>query len=217
MLTILTGPDFGVFDALNEKTDTPTADTQDAPLYFEEPSPEFLLPRSIEMFPSFTEVDFHLLQYYTEKLSSCMANADGFWNPLRVLIIPRMLSSTVLFYAVSACAAQHQSMLCAQERKSEFESLATLRYVRSLSALTKLMPSVYESFATSGTAEQWLDENVLLTSIFMCKFEIIKDGMATWRRHLKGIGPLSDHLQSKYPDAMTDTLRFARSLYVPGV
>ena len=168
----------------------------------------------LHMFPQLAGSDYQLLQYYTEKLSSCMANADGIWNPLRILIIPRMVSSTLLFHAVSACAAQHQALYVGA-RKVEYEHLATSHYVRALLALTKHIPSVYESRGAEETPDKWINECVLLNSIFLCKYEIIKNGVAIWRSHLDGIEPLSEHLRLKYPNSMKDTLRFARSLYLP--
>ncbi|KAF4995841.1 hypothetical protein FDECE_12673 [Fusarium decemcellulare] len=125
------------------------------------------VPSSLSMLPELSTLDIRLFQYYVEKLSSRLANADGFWNPLRVLVIPRMCSSIVLFHAACAGSALHMARFSSEDVE-RYDRLARLHYVQALSALKNLIPTLNQAQAATDKSMLDLDEIALLTSIFLC-------------------------------------------------
>ncbi|KAF4458443.1 hypothetical protein FALBO_14823 [Fusarium albosuccineum] len=168
------------------------------------------VPPSPGMLPELSTLDIRLFQYYVEKLSSRLANADGLWNPLRVLVIPRMCSSIVLFHAACAGSALHMARFSSEDVE-RYDRLARLHYVQALSALKNLIPTLNQAQAATDKSMLNLDEIALLASIFLCKYEIIKDGMSIWRHHLDGVETLYTFLASKYRGSRHDTIEFAHN------
>ncbi|KAF4947685.1 hypothetical protein FSARC_13901, partial [Fusarium sarcochroum] len=139
----------------------------------------------LSLFTDHSHLDVQLFQYYIQNLSTRLTNADGFWNPLRVLAVPRMCSSSVLFQAVCAGSAIHMARFSSYDVE-HYDRVARLYYVQALSALKDLI-SVLEQQTASDSSYKELDGIILLTSIFLCKYEIIKGGMSVWRQHLAGV------------------------------
>ncbi|KAL7813403.1 fungal-specific transcription factor domain-containing protein [Trichoderma gracile] len=54
-------------------------------------------------------------------------------------------------------------------------------------------------------------EMAILASIFLCKYEIIKDGVENWRLHLRGIESLCQSLDADQAASMSETLAYVRS------
>ncbi|KAL6856559.1 fungal-specific transcription factor domain-containing protein [Trichoderma novae-zelandiae] len=54
-------------------------------------------------------------------------------------------------------------------------------------------------------------EMAILASIFLCKYEIIKDGVENWRFHLRGIESLCQSLDADQAASMSETLTYVRS------
>ncbi|KAL7785639.1 fungal-specific transcription factor domain-containing protein [Trichoderma ceciliae] len=54
-------------------------------------------------------------------------------------------------------------------------------------------------------------EMAILASIFLCKYEIIKDGVENWRFHLRGIESLCQSLDAEQTASMSNTLTYVRS------
>ena len=150
-----------------------------------------------------------LFQYYIEKLSGLLVNAVGYENPLQSLIVPRVLSSPLLLRTVCSVSALHRSSCAEGDEANKYQTEATRYYVWALSDLREHVPLLY------GKSNTGLLQTVLLSSIFLCKYEIIKDGVTNWRRHLKGIESLCQLLGDRDSfGPMTDIMEFARSLYV---
>lgn len=66
----------------------------------------------------------------------------------------------------------------------------------------------------AGVEDVEMAEMAILASIFLCKYEIIKDGVESWRLHLKGIESLCRSLSPEQTASMANTLAYVRSLYV---
>lgn len=67
--------------------------------------------------------------------------------------------------------------------------------------------------AAAGVEDVEMAEMAILASIFLCKYEIIKDGVESWRLHLKGIESLCRSLSPNQTASMNNTLAYVRSLY----
>ncbi|KAB5582955.1 fungal-specific transcription factor domain-containing protein [Coniochaeta sp. 2T2.1] len=146
-----------------------------------------------------------LFQYYVERLSGLLVNAIGHDNPLQSLIVPRVLSSPLLLRTVCAVSALHRSSY-AQDGETKYQTEATGYYVRALSDLREHVPFLH------GKNNSVLLQTVLLSSIFLCKYEIIKDGVTNWRRHLKGIESFCQLLGGDGSAAsIPDVMEFAQS------
>lgn len=156
-----------------------------------------------------------LFQYYVERLSGLLVNAIGYENPLCSLIVPRALSSSILLEAVCAVSALHRSSHAEGDERTTYQAEATGYYVRAMSDLRDLIPQVSSSRDDTMPLDSGQLEIALLSSIFLCKYEIIKDGVHDWRRHLQGIETLAQLLGGDASTAsMPDILRFTQSLYV---
>ena len=147
-----------------------------------------------------------LFHYYVARLSGLLVNAIGYDNPLQSLIVPRATSSQLLLHTICAVSALHRSHYSAGHDKTLDETRATGYYVRSLAALKELMPTI-------SPTDHPMVQNALLSSVFLCKYEIIKDGVSSWRRHLDGIQSLSRLLDKESQGCSARSLdRFANSL-----
>jgi hypothetical protein len=216
-----------------------------------------LMP-SLSAFSYLSTNEYFFLQYYLERLSNVLVNANSDTNPLKSLILPRIASSNLLLDAICATAAVHRSSASEKDR-SEYATMATKYYVRVLSAVRDLIPRVTNSKSNSGSVsgstststsngsrriefisdressptnsdssssystnknkrkiniEGDTAEMAILASIFLCKYEIIKDGIENWRLHLRGIESLCQSLDAEQTASMSNTLTYVRSLYV---
>lgn len=203
------------------------------------------------------------MQYYLERLSNVLVNANSDSNPLKSLILPRIASSNLLLDAICATASLHRSGDSDADR-SAYSNAGTRYYVRVLSAVRDLIPQVNNSNSKSlksgsssggggimmisdgestscsskgnrsnknssknsnknsknkrktaaGVEDIEMAEMAILASIFLCKYEIIKDGVESWRLHLKGIESLCRSLSAEQTASMSNTLTYVRSLYV---
>jgi hypothetical protein len=154
-----------------------------------------------------------LFQYYVERLSGLLVNAIGHENPLRSLIVPRVLSSPLLLQIVCAVSALHRSRCADGDERRTYQMEATGYYVRALSDLRGLIPHVPWPQGDTLPNDSRLLQIVLLSSIFLCKYEIIKDGVTHWRRHLEGIESFSQLLDGgAWAASMPDIMEFAQSL-----
>lgn len=171
------------------------------------------LPIHVGYFSNMSSIDWQLLQYYVEKLSDLILNGHAPQNPLRSVVLPRMASSPLLLQAVCSIAAQHRAN-SATEDKQQLQRMATGYYVRALSNLKEWIPYISWMQDTSTCMDSEAIELVLLISVFLCKHEIIKAGVANWRPHLLGVESFCQALEGSRGDSMTDTVKYARSLYV---
>ena len=216
---------------------------------------------SLSEFSYLSTSEYFYLQYYLERLSYVLVNANSRVNPLKSLILPRIASSSLLLDAICATAAVHRSSASEVDR-SEYATMATRYYVRVLSAVRELIPRVSSSSSGSGPvsgrtrdlltdgdasismddgddiagdddgsssskgkgkgkaknkrntaiADKDTAEMAILASIFLCKYEIIKDGVENWRFHLRGIESLCQSLDADQAASMSETLTYVRSL-----
>ncbi|KAK1255700.1 hypothetical protein MKX07_007959 [Trichoderma sp. CBMAI-0711] len=217
---------------------------------------------SLSEFSYLSTSEYFYLQYYLERLSNVLVNANSRVNPLKSLILPRISSSSLLLDAICATAAVHRSSASEVDR-SEYATMATRYYVRVLSAVRELIPRVSSSnksgsgsgsssvsgramdLITDGNEASPVDdgsdigeddagssgkgkgkgkikrskaiedkdtaEMAILASIFLCKYEIIKDGVENWRLHLRGIESLCQSLDEDQAASMSETLTYVRS------
>ncbi|KAL6790139.1 fungal-specific transcription factor domain-containing protein [Trichoderma sp. SZMC 28013] len=207
---------------------------------------------SLSAFSYLSASEYFFLQYYLERLSNVLVNANSFVNPLKQLILPRVASSNLLLNAICATAALHRSSANDVDR-SEYSTMATRYYVRVLSAVRDLIPRVTNSSSGTSSSELITDgresspvesessgdygnsnsngkgkiknknkrkviiedkdtaEMAILASIFLCKYEIIKDGVGNWRLHLRGIESLCQSLDPEQAASMSNTLAYVRS------
>lgn len=212
---------------------------------------------SLSAFSYLSTSEYFFLQYYLERLSNVLVNANSYTNPLKQLILPRIASSNLLLDAICATAAVHRSSANDVDR-SEYSTMATRYYVRVLSAVRDLIPRVTNSSggaSSSGSSrrrelitdgresspvesessgdygnsngkgkiknknkrkviieDKDTAEMAILASIFLCKYEIIKDGVENWRFHLRGIESLCQSLDAEQQASMSNTLAYVRSL-----
>ncbi|KAL7928470.1 fungal-specific transcription factor domain-containing protein [Trichoderma chlorosporum] len=203
---------------------------------------------SLSAFSYLSTSEYFFLQYYLERLSNVLVNANSLANPLKSLILPRIASSNLLLDAICATAAVHRCSASDVDR-SEYATMATRYYVRVLSAVRDLIPRVTngssgassrrrelitdgeESSPAESESSDYNDgkgkpknknrrrmiiedkdtaEMAILASIFLCKYEIIKDGVENWRFHLKGIESLCQSLDPEQAASMSNTLAYVR-------
>lgn len=225
---------------------------------------------SLSAFSYLSTNQYFFLQYYLERLSNVLVNANSDSNPLKSLILPRIASSNLLLDAICATASLHRSSASDADR-SAYSNAATRYYVRVLSAVRDLIPQVTNSSSkllkpgsssssgimmisegepspssskgsrsskngdknskrnsnknfnknsknkhkskAAGVEDVEMAEMAILASIFLCKYEIIKDGVESWRLHLKGIESLCRSLSADQTSSMAPTLAYVRSLY----
>ncbi|KAK1252285.1 hypothetical protein MKX08_003472 [Trichoderma sp. CBMAI-0020] len=219
---------------------------------------------SLSAFSYLSTNQYFFLQYYLERLSNVLVNANSDSNPLKSLILPRIASSNLLLDAICATASLHRSSASDADR-SAYSNAATRYYVRVLSAVRDLIPQVTNSSskllkpgsssstmmisegepspgskgsrsskhgdktskrnlnknfnknsknkskAVAGVEDVETAEMAILASIFLCKYEIIKDGVESWRLHLKGIESLCRSLSADQTASMANTLAYVRS------
>ncbi|PTB79861.1 hypothetical protein M440DRAFT_1347331, partial [Trichoderma longibrachiatum ATCC 18648] len=214
---------------------------------------------SLSEFSYLSTSEYFYLQYYLERLSNVLVNANSRVNPLKSLILPRIASSSLLLDAICATAAVHRSSSSEVDR-SEYTTMATRYYVRVLSAVRELIPRVSSSSSGPGSVsgraidlitdgddlnlvddrseigeddasssskgkgkgkannmrnrpieDKDTAEMAILASIFLCKYEIIKDGVENWRLHLRGIESLCQSLDADQAASMSETLAYVRS------
>lgn len=151
-----------------------------------------------------SSMDRCLLYYYTSRVSVVLVNVDSSSNPLRSVLLPRALSSPTLMDALYATSAMHAFM---SNQKAEFQNLSLFFYFKAINALRQSIASldVHQDPATL--------ETLLLTSIYLCKWEIISGGIH-WRAHFKGIQQLweADKLQSSLALMDPEAAAFIKSL-----
>jgi len=166
-----------------------------------------------EQVPSLSQRDWQHLQYFFYRLSYLVLNAHTSRNPLLYLAIPLLVSSPSLPPAICSTAAQHRANT-AEAGFCGWQLEATKYYVRALRSLKTCIPGV--SGFQNGTSyhEQQALETVLLSSIFLCKYEVIKDGIHNWRQHLAGIASCCDLLEQNSTYPTSEIAVYARSLYV---
>ncbi|OJK05337.1 hypothetical protein ASPACDRAFT_20131 [Aspergillus aculeatus ATCC 16872] len=121
----------------------------------------------------------HYLQYHMELGSKLLANLESADNPLRSLIIPRALSSSLLMKALCAVSATHCANRIAAH--SEAQTAATTYYIQTLNGLQ----SVLSEYPTG----RFPDEAILAVAL-LCKYEIVRGSVKQWVAHLNALQKL---------------------------
>ncbi|RAK99708.1 Zn(II)2Cys6 transcription factor [Aspergillus ibericus CBS 121593] len=159
-------------------------------------------PMPSRVFSHLSQLETHYLQYHTELGSKLLANLESDDNPLRSLIIPRALSSSLVLKALCAVSATHFANR--SRDKVEAQTAATSYYVRTLSGL--------QSTLAKYSAGTFPDETILAVAL-LCKYEIVRGSVKQWTVHLNalqklivargGVGALSE-----------DTREFVSGFYI---
>ncbi len=148
-------------------------------------------------------MESYLLQHYIEKTSYVLLNVDGLTNNLRTLVLPRVIGSSMLTNAIYATSSQHVYFY---SDNPEYHTEALTYYGKAAAALQHSIAS-FES--SSAIADQ---ETALLTSVFLCKYEIISGGLKLWRSHLRGLQKMLSYFRSHESRVSPDVASFVQSL-----
>jgi hypothetical protein len=146
-------------------------------------------------------IEDYLMKHYVEKLSTILINIDGPINSLRSISFPRIVASSMVTNALYATSACHLS-IC--ERKAEYQMVSIKYYNRASSALRHLISDLGPSLSVEQR------ELMLLTSIFLCKYEIISGEPKNWRPHLRGLQKMfniSRHIKSNISEEMVSYIQ----------
>lgn len=151
-----------------------------------------------------TMTERYLMHHYTNRVSAVLVNVDSPSNPLRSVLLPRALASPTLMDALYATSAMHAFM---GNRKAEFRRLSLAFYNRAITALRQAIANLDAQHDPAAI------ETLLLTSIYLCKWEIISDG-THWRAHFQGIRRLweTDKVQNSLAEMDSEAVAFIRSL-----
>lgn len=165
--------------------------------------------------PDISQADWEHIQYYVERLSGLILNAYTHLNPLRSLVVPRIVSSPLLLHSVCSISAQHRANQ-AVEGRTRLQTEATSYYIQALATVRERVSALSFLELDPVTPDAESLEVLLLSSIFLCMHEIIKSGVENWRQHLWGIESLWKFLERVSPGHMSETVLYSRSLYVFG-
>lgn len=153
--------------------------------------------------PQVSTLEGYLRQHYIERLSSVLVNVDGPSNSLRCVILPRALVSPMLMDAIYATSSLH---IFIWNKKSEHRISSLTYYNKAAAALHRLISNV----GAHSTVED--RELSLLTSVFLCKYEIISGGLSNWRSHLQGLQKMFGIFQQNQVKLSFETESFVQSL-----
>lgn len=148
-------------------------------------------------------LESYLLQHYVERSSSVLVNVDGPANSLRNIVLPRAGVSSMLMNAIYAVSSRHASN---SDSNAEFRVGALTYYGR---ATTALQDSLTAFHAETTIAER---EIVLLTSVILCKYEIVAGGYKNWRSHLRGLYKMLCTFEEKGAKISSEVVSYVQSL-----
>lgn len=144
----------------------------------------------------------YLLDHYIHRASVVLINVDGPLNPLRQVLVPRALISPTLMDALYAIAAYHV-FVCNDDPDMKARSLAYYN-----SAASRLSCLIRDTAVLSSGQDL---EILVLTTILLCKYEIISVG-PNWRQHLRGVQTMLDVYRNDLSRKAPETLSYAKSL-----
>lgn len=155
--------------------------------------------------PQASSVERYLLHYYTFKLSTVLINVDSPSNPLRSVLLPRAVTSPTLMNALYATSALHAFV---GNRDPDFRILSLAYYNKAVCALRHLMANLEPQRERADL------EILLLTAVYLCKYEIISGGVSNWRSHLQGIQQLFETsiCQENISKLAPETVAYVQSL-----
>lgn len=153
----------------------------------------------------FSPIQKYLMEHYVERLSSILINIDGPINSLRSISVPRMVTSPMLTDALYATSARHL-FIC--EGKAEYRTASFKYYNKASCALRDLI----DGLGSAVSVEQ--REIMLLTSVFLCKYEIISGEVKNWRPHLRGLHKMFRICQKNGVEISQEMVSYIQSLWV---
>ncbi|PYH43406.1 Zn(II)2Cys6 transcription factor [Aspergillus saccharolyticus JOP 1030-1] len=202
--TTTTPSDSGASDAyLLSADDTP--DKIDPMLEYssvETSSLVILAPTPCRILSHLSQSETHYLQYHMELGSKLLANLESADNPLRCLIIPRALSSSLLMKALCAVSAAHYANRTAAH--SEAQTAATAYYINTLSGL--------QSVFSKHPGGKFPDEAILAVAL-LCKYEIVRGSVKQWVAHLNALQRLVI-VRGGFSALSQDTREFLAGFYI---
>ncbi|KAL6242637.1 hypothetical protein RBB50_010283 [Rhinocladiella similis] len=145
----------------------------------------------------------YLLDHYIHRASVVLINVDGPLNPLRQVLVPRALISPTLMDALYAIAAYHV-FVCNDDPDMKARSLAYYN-----SAASRLSCLIRDTAVLSSGQDL---EILVLTTILLCKYEIISVG-PNWRQHLRGVQTMLDVYRNDLSRKAPETLSYAKSFF----
>lgn len=148
----------------------------------------------------------HYLSYYVGHLSKLLVMVDTASNPLRDTIIPRMTCSSTLLKAVCAVSACHLSQRSDNSFASRDGLLALKYYSQVLSSLAGFLTD-------HASIDRYSADIIVLTTAFLCKYEIIRGSTREWRHHLIGLMQLVKGLAMS-PNLSIEVRRFIQSFII---
>lgn len=153
--------------------------------------------------PDASEMERYLLHHYTSRMSSLLINVDSPTNPLRSVLLPRAVVSPILKDALFAVAALHVSV---GKDHPKFRTTSLAYYDNALSAFHHRITELQQR------PQRYDLEVLLLTAVFLCKYEIISGGTSNWRSHLQGVREMLEAFQSKHINLAPEATSYVRSL-----
>ena len=174
---------------------TSTSSADDSP-----PSPPSM---ALTIQPDASQMERYLLHHYTFLMSSILINVDSPTNPLRSVLLPRAVIFPGLKDALYAVAALHVSV---GKDDPEFRITSLAYHDKALTAFHERISQVLQK---PNRAEL---EVLLLTAVFLCKYEIISGGVSNWRSHLQGLKEMLEAFQSSNTKLATETTSYVQSL-----
>lgn len=134
----------------------------------------------------------HYLQYHIEQGSRLLANLENDDNPLRSLLVPRALTSSLLRKATCAMSAMHfsnraQDGFVARTAATNYY-IQTVRQLRGMLAGDSDSP-VAGTSGGGGVGGSTPDELILAVGV-LCKYEIVRGSVRQWAIHLDALRKL---------------------------
>ncbi|KAJ5554251.1 hypothetical protein N7513_004210 [Penicillium frequentans] len=160
-----------------------------------------VVPRPRNYISHLSDHESHYLQYHVQQGSRLLANLESDDNPLRSLLIPRVMSSPLLMRAVCAVSALH---LANRSQGYSAQTASATFYGRTLEGIRSVLVE---------SSPEALSDDTMLAVGLLCKYEIVRGSVKQWVVHLNALQRLiatRGGLSSMDPDAG----HFLRGLYL---
>ncbi|KAJ5977872.1 hypothetical protein N7501_001214 [Penicillium viridicatum] len=172
------------------------------------PGPDIDLDSSVAVIPQpqgyishLSTHETHYLQYHMEQGSRLLANLESHDNPLRLMLIPRAMSSPLLMKAVCAISALH---LANRTHGFGARTAAVKYYSGTLNGLRTALDKC--------STEVFPDDAMLAVGL-LCKYEIVRGSVKQWVVHLNALQRLIVS-RGGFASMDRDAAGFLRGLFV---
>lgn len=153
--------------------------------------------------PCASSRSLYFLKYYLERLCPVLVMMDAPTNPLRMLLPPIALASSMLLQALCAVSACHMSQpTTSPSNRLSFDAVGS--YTRALYEMNRSLSNCDD---TGGG----VSDEMILTIVFLCKYEIVKGSKRLWKQHLDGLKRLVK-FQRKAGGKASNVTPFVKSL-----